>query len=59
MIRYRALFEDLTGLREGHGQPKGDRVAGIRDRAADNRDRAALDSDLAGENANRTADTPR
>ncbi|HTQ89207.1 MAG TPA: hypothetical protein VMK84_06900 [Streptosporangiaceae bacterium] len=35
MIRYRALFEDLTGLREGHGEPARDRVAQIRDREAD------------------------
>jgi hypothetical protein len=35
MIHYRALFEDLTGLREGRGEPAGDRVAEIRDRAAD------------------------
>jgi hypothetical protein len=34
MIRYRALFEDLTGLREGQGEPARDRVAAIRDRAA-------------------------
>ena len=34
MIRYRALFEDLTGLHEGHGEPGRDRVAAIRDRAA-------------------------
>jgi hypothetical protein len=27
MIRCRALFEDLTGLREGQGQPERDRVA--------------------------------
>jgi hypothetical protein len=51
MIRYRALFEDLTGLRNGRGGPARDRVAEIRDRAADR--------DLAAENANRTADTPR
>ena len=36
MIRYRALFEDLTGLREGQGQPERDRVAEIRDRTANN-----------------------
>ena len=65
MIRYRALFEDLTGLREGQGQPGRDRVAEIRDRAGTgnaatgNRDRVARDSDLVEENANRTADTPR
>jgi hypothetical protein len=35
MIRYRALFEDLTGLREGPGEPARDRVAAIRDRAAE------------------------
>ena len=35
MIRNRAMFEDLTGLREGHGEPARDRVAAIRDRGAD------------------------
>jgi hypothetical protein len=35
MIRYRTLFEDLTGLREGPGEHAQDRVAAIRDRAAD------------------------
>jgi hypothetical protein len=35
LIRYRALFEDLTGLREGQEKPGRDRVAAIRDRAAD------------------------
>ena len=44
MISYRALFEDLTGLRNGHGQPQRDRAAEIRDRAT---------------NGTRTADTPR
>jgi hypothetical protein len=34
MIRNRAMFEDLTGLREGHGEPARDRVAAIRDRGA-------------------------
>jgi hypothetical protein len=73
MIRHRALFEDLTGLRDGHGQPERDRVAEIRDRAA-NRDvpdnnvagnnvaghgLAGGDNDLAAENGTRTADTPR
>jgi hypothetical protein len=33
MIHYRTLFEDLTGLREGHGAPARERVAAIRDRA--------------------------
>jgi hypothetical protein len=35
MIRYRALFGDLTGLGNGHGQPERDRVAEIRERTAD------------------------
>jgi hypothetical protein len=35
MIRNRAMFEDLTGLRESQGEPARDRVAAIRDRAAD------------------------
>jgi hypothetical protein len=74
MIHYRALFEDLTGLRNDHTEP--DRVAEIRarsaddnvvtadDRVADNRvaeDRAA-DDRVAEEHAaetNRTAETPR
>ena len=34
-VHYRGLFEDLTGLREAHGEPARDRVAAIRDRAAD------------------------
>ena len=34
MIRYRELFEDLTGLRDGHGRPRRDRVTEIRDRGA-------------------------
>ena len=72
MIRYRALLEDLTGLRNGRGQPERDRVAEIRDRTA-NSDRAGANSDLTGtnsgfagpdndlaaENGTRTADTPR
>jgi hypothetical protein len=49
MIRYRAMFEDLTGLREGHGKPARDRVAAIRDRAAD---RHAV-----ADNGTRTAET--
>jgi hypothetical protein len=79
MIRYRALFEDLTGLRDGQGE-RGDRVAEIRDRGAgtatavednhgriaesneltaENRDLGARSSELAAEDANRPADTPR
>ncbi len=74
MIRYRALFEDLTGLREDNVQP--DRVAEIRDRTAstnsspasssaanypvaDHGARMAENGNLAAENGNRTADTPR
>jgi len=58
MIRCRALFEDLAGLRNGHGQPERDRVAEIRGRAADNRVVADKSGRIAG-NANRTADTRR
>jgi hypothetical protein len=46
LIRYRALFEDLTGLRESQATPE-------RERAAQNGDLAAA------ENTDRTADTPR
>jgi hypothetical protein len=35
MIHYRALFEDLTGLREGPNVAARDRVAEIRDRDVD------------------------
>ena len=42
MIHYRALFEDLTGLREGRGEPARERVAAIRDRA-DGRQAVAAD----------------
>jgi hypothetical protein len=45
LIRSRALFEDLTGLREGPLQPGRDHAAEIYDRTAANTDR--------------TADTPR
>jgi hypothetical protein len=65
LIRNRALFEDLTGLREGQAQ--GDRViagnssriAENDDRSAENTDLAAQNGDLANENTERTADTPR
>jgi hypothetical protein len=52
MIRHRALFEDLTGLRNGHGRPG-------RGVAAQDRGVAAQDRELAAEDASRTADTPR
>jgi hypothetical protein len=51
LIRYRALFEDLTGLRESQA---------TRERAAQNGNLAAAENgDLAAENTDRTADTPR
>jgi hypothetical protein len=55
MIRYRALFEDLTGLRNGHGQPGRDRVAdgavaGRDGRTAETGGRVAADSNLAAGN---------
>ena len=64
MIHYRALFEDLTGLREGHAGPQRDRVSEIRDGsaeapAAENRDATARERDLAAEDGSRTAETPR
>jgi hypothetical protein len=72
MIHYRALFEDLTGLREGPTGPQRDRVAEIRDRSAGapsadgtvtGDDPAgtepAAERDLAAGNGSRTADTPR
>src|SRR5437868_5146618 len=45
MIHYRALFEDLTGLREGQAGPQRDRVAEIRDRAAGARTAGARTAD--------------
>jgi hypothetical protein len=75
MIRYRAMFEDLTGLRNGHSGP--DRVAEIQARSAENNvttadnrvaedrvadERAADDrvaEERAAERASRTAETPR
>jgi hypothetical protein len=47
LIRYRALFEDLTGLREGRGQPARDRMPEVRGR------------ELAAEDTDRTADATR
>jgi hypothetical protein len=74
MIRYRALFEDLTGQRNGRSEP--DRVAEIQARSAENtvpatEDRVAddrvaedrVDEDRLTEeraaDVNRTAETPR
>jgi hypothetical protein len=73
LIRCRALFEDLTGVRAGQGQPRRAGAAQIDDRAAEtngiavgNGNRLAEDSDLAAQNRDlaaedidRTADTPR
>jgi len=69
LIRARALFEDLTGLRESHAQPGretvAERSAATSGPIADNSDLAAQDDlavqdrDLAVENTDRTADTPR
>jgi hypothetical protein len=66
MIRYRALFEDLTGLRNGQENPERDRVAEIRERSLENsevttgnRDLIEEDRDLPAESSDQTADTPR
>ena len=66
MIRYRALFEDLTGLRDGHGNPERDRVTEIRERSLENsevttgdRDLIEEDRDQTAETSDRTADSPR
>jgi hypothetical protein len=66
MIRYRALFEDLTGLRNGEENPERDRVAEIRERSVENsevttgnRDLIEEDRDQTAETSDRTADTPR
>jgi len=54
MIRYRSLFEDVTGMREGRGEPARDRVASTRDPAAED---SAVER--AAESAGRTANPPR
>jgi hypothetical protein len=72
LIRNRALFEDLTGLREGQAQRdrviagNSSRIAENEDRSTENTDLAAQNGDLASENGDlaaenteRTADTPR
>jgi hypothetical protein len=66
MIRYRALFEDLTGLRNGQADPERDQVAEIRERSVENsevttgnRDLIEEDRDQTAETSDRTADTPR
>lgn len=52
LIRYRALFEDLTGLRESQTQP-------VRDPITEDGDLAGQNGELAAETTDRTADTPR
>jgi len=66
MIRYRGLFEDLTGLRDGQANPERDRVAEIRDRSLENsevttgnRDLIEEDRDQTAETSDQTADSPR
>jgi hypothetical protein len=66
MIRFRALFEDLTGLRNDQGHAERDRVAEIRERSTENsevtpgnRDLIEEDGDLSAQNSHRTAETPR
>jgi hypothetical protein len=66
MIRYRALFEDLTGLRDDRGNPERDRVTEIRERSLENsevttgdRDLIEEDRDQTAETSDRTADSPR
>ena len=75
LIRCRALFEDLTGVRASQARPRrvgaaqidgrdriaenSDLAAQNRDLTAQNRDLAAQNRDLAAENTGRTADTPR
>jgi len=73
MIRYRALFEDLTGLGNVTGQPDRDRVAEIHERSMETsevttRNRDLLEEngdlptgnrDLTAETSDRTAETPR
>jgi len=66
MIRYRGLFEDLTGLRDGRGNPERDRVTEIRERSLENSEVTTGDRDLIEEDrdqtattSDRTADSPR
>ena len=59
MIRYRALFEDLTGLRDGQGNPERDRVADIRERSLENNEVTTGNRDLLEEDRDLPADTPR
>lgn len=58
MIRYRAMFEDLTGLGNGHGAPKRDRVAEIRERSAENSQVTTGDRELLTDNGDEVASSP-
>ncbi|MDQ2813968.1 MAG: hypothetical protein M3Z75_19400 [Actinomycetota bacterium] len=64
MIRYRAMFEDLTGLR--NNAPEHDRVAEIRERSIENsevttgnRDLLEEDRGVSEQSSDQTAETPR
>lgn len=61
MINYRTLFEDLLGARVGNGQIQ--RARGLPGDAAVGNERIATEttgnSEIAAENSDRTADTPR
>jgi hypothetical protein len=53
LIRYRALFEDLTGLREDQSQLRGTGTAGIDERAADSDRAVAADNSRIAKNNDR------
>jgi hypothetical protein len=57
LIRHRALFDDLTGLRHGRIQSERGRVAQIRGRTAQIRGHAAVSNRTAAGNAGRIAET--
>jgi hypothetical protein len=59
MIRCRAMFQDLTGPREGQVQPARGRVAEINERAPGNDGIVAANGNRIPEHIDRTADTPR
>jgi hypothetical protein len=59
MIRCRALFEDLTGLRRGRIQSERGRVARMRGRVAVSNRTVAGNADRIAETTSRTASTPR
>jgi hypothetical protein len=64
MIRFRAMFENLTGLKNDQGNPERDRVAEIRERSMETSEVTTGDRDLIDENPDlaaqdRPAETPR